>query len=50
MRKVSVRADAQKWTGTLDHTWNYVGYDECNYTHTPGGIALSEAFGKLDKP
>lgn len=50
MEKVQVRVDAGKWTGTLEHTWNYVGYDECNYTHTPGGMALIEKFGRLEKP
>jgi xylan 1,4-beta-xylosidase len=50
MQKVQVRVDAGKWLGALDHTWNYVGYDECNYTHTPGGMELIEKFGKLEKP
>lgn len=49
-RNVSVRVDAGKWLGKLEHTWNYVGYDECNYTHSPGGMALIEKFGKLEKP
>ena len=48
--KVEVRVDTGHWLGTLDHTWNYVGYDECNYTHSPGGMALIEKFGKLEKP
>lgn len=48
--KVEVRVDAGRWLGTLDHTWNYIGYDECNYTHSPGGMALIEKFGKLEKP
>lgn len=48
--KVQVRVNAAKWTGTLEHTWNYIGYDECNYTHSPGGMALIEKFGKLEKP
>ncbi len=48
--KVEVRVDAGRWLGTLDHTWNYIGYDECNYTHAPGGMALIEKFGKLEKP
>lgn len=47
---VQVRVDAAKWVGRLEHTWNYVGYDECNYTHSPGGIALIDKFGKLEKP
>ncbi len=48
--KVSVLLDAGKWLGQLAHTWNYIGYDECNYTHSPGGIKLIEKFGKLEKP
>ncbi len=48
--KVTVHVDAGKWLNKLDHTWNYIGYDECNYTHSPGGIALIEKFGKLEKP
>jgi xylan 1,4-beta-xylosidase len=49
-KSVSVSIDASKWTGTLLHTWNYVGYDECNYTHSPGGKELISKFGKLEKP
>ena len=48
--KVQVRVDASKWAGTLEHTWNYIGYDECNYTHSPGGVALIDKFGRLEKP
>ena len=48
--QVSVRVDASKWTGKLEHTWNYIGYDECNYTHSPGGIELIKKFGQLEKP
>jgi len=48
--KVTVRVDAGKWTGTLGHTWNYIGYDECNYTCSPGGMALIEKLGRLGKP
>ena len=48
--KVTVRADAGKWLGKLAHTWNYIGYDECNYTHAPGGRALIQKFGQLEKP
>ncbi len=47
---VQVRVDAGKWLGKLGHTWNYIGYDECNYTHSPGGMGLIEKFGKLEKP
>ena len=49
-KKVNVHIDAGKWTGKLKHTWNYIGYDECNYTHSPGGMDLIAKFGKLEKP
>ena len=42
--------DAGKRTGTLSHCWNYVGYDECNYTHSPGGMELIKKIGNLEKP
>lgn len=48
--QVKVRVDAGTWLKPLEHTWNYIGYDECNYTHSPGGMALIEKFGKLEKP
>ncbi|MCI5933158.1 MAG: hypothetical protein MRZ51_08120 [Faecalibacterium sp.] len=48
--QVRVTVDASRWTGKLQHTWNYIGYDECNYTHSPGGIALIRKFGTLEKP
>ena len=47
---VSVYVDAGKWIGELGHHWNYIGYDECNYTLTPGGAELIGKFGKLEKP
>jgi xylan 1,4-beta-xylosidase len=49
-KAVTVNVDASKWTGTLPHSWNYVGYDECNYTHSPGGIELIKKFGNMEKP
>ena len=48
--QVKVRVDAGRWLGKLAHTWNYIGYDECNYTHAPGGRALIQKFGQLEKP
>ncbi len=48
--QVKVSVDASQWCGRLEHTWNYIGYDECNYTHSPGGMELIEKFGKLEKP
>jgi len=49
-KTVKVNVDASKWQGTLPHNWNYVGYDECNYTHSPGGMELIRKFGNLEKP
>lgn len=48
--KVQVSVDASRRIGSLDHRWNYIGYDECNYTHSPGGIALLRKIGTLEKP
>ncbi|MBR3305003.1 MAG: hypothetical protein IKI74_04175 [Christensenellaceae bacterium] len=48
--KVKINVDASKWEGKLEHTWNYIGFDECNYTHSPGGIKLIDRFGKMEKP
>ena len=48
--KVIVTADASRCVGKLKHTWNYIGYDECNYTHSPGGMELLSAFGRMEKP
>lgn len=48
--QVSVQVNVEKWTSRLEHTWNYIGYDECNYTHSPGGMELISKFGKLEKP
>jgi xylan 1,4-beta-xylosidase len=49
-KSVTVAVDAAKWTGVLPHHWNYIGYDECNYTHSPSGIELIRKFGNLEKP
>ncbi len=48
--KARVTVDASRCPGTLPHTWNYIGYDECNYTETPGGKALLAKFGAMEKP
>lgn len=42
-----IRIDAAHATGTLDHAWRYIGYDECNYTYTPEGKELLSKFGQL---
>ena len=47
---VRVMVDASADAGRLEHTWNYIGYDECNYTHSPGGMELLGKFGRLEKP
>ena len=49
-KNVNVNVDAAAWRGELRHTWNYIGYDECNFTHTPGGIELIKKLGQLEKP
>ena len=45
--KVNINVDIQKSVGKLHHTWNYIGYDECNYTTSPGGSLLLKKFGEL---
>lgn len=48
---VSIRVDAGKWLGELPHNWNYIGYDEINYTYTPEGQELLAKFMDLqEKP
>ena len=47
---VRIKIDAAKPAGILPHNWNYIGYDECNYTHSPGGIEFIKKFGNLEKP
>ncbi len=47
---IEIRVDAGQWLGDFPHYWNYIGYDECNYTHTPGGMALLKKFGQMEKP
>ena len=42
---VRVTVDASRPAGRLEHHWNYIGYDECNYTHSPGGLALLGKIG-----
>lgn len=49
-RLVKVNIDVSQGGGTLPHNWNYIGYDECNYTHSPGGMELIKKFGSLEKP
>ena len=35
-----IRVDASNWLGELPHNWNYIGYDEINYTYVPEGQEL----------
>jgi len=44
---VEIKIDADYATGQLKHEWRYIGYDECNYTHTPEGEQLIGKFGAL---
>ena len=48
---VQIRVDAGRWLGELPHNWNYIGYDELNYTYTPEGQELLAKFGAMqEKP
>lgn len=44
---VKVKVETGIISGQLNHTWNYIGYDECNYTTSPGGRELLRKFGEL---
>lgn len=48
-QNVQIMVDVSRQVGKLAHHWNYVGYDECNYTHSPGGNALISKIGQLEK-
>ena len=48
--KIQARVDVSCGAGELKHRWNYIGYDECNYTHSPGGTALIRKIGALGRP
>lgn len=46
-----IRVDAGHWLGELPHNWNYIGYDEINYTYVPEGQELLAKFRALqEKP
>ena len=45
--RISIKVDAGKSIGLLQHNWKYIGYDENNYTHTPEGEELIAKFGRL---
>ena len=49
--KTTIKVDAGHWLGKLPHIWNYIGYDEPNYTYVPEGKALLAKFGAMaEKP
>lgn len=48
---VNIRVDAGRSLGELPHNWNYIGYDEINYTYTPEGRDLLGKFMAMqEKP
>ena len=50
-QSVNIQVDAGQQQGTLPHNWNYIGYDEINYTYTPEGQALLAKFAAFqEKP
>jgi len=46
-RKINVSVNAKQQIGALPHSWRYIGYDECNYTTMPEGIAQLKKFASL---
>ena len=50
-KPTNIQVDAGAWQGELAHNWNYIGYDEINYTYAPEGQALLAKFAELqEKP
>ncbi|MBW3077788.1 GH39 family glycosyl hydrolase [Bifidobacterium simiiventris] len=47
MTTCHITVDAAQLTGTLDRSWRYIGYDECNYTYMPEGKELLAKFGAM---
>jgi len=47
METVHVAVDAASDLGPLDRIWRSFGYDELNWTYTPGGRAVFKAIGGL---
>jgi len=45
--KVKICVDVTKTQGNFSHPWTYIGYDECNWTYSPGGKAVLAKLGKL---
>jgi xylan 1,4-beta-xylosidase len=51
LRQAQIRVDAGAWLGALIHNWNYIGYDEINYTYVPEGQELLAKFmGFRERP
>ena len=46
-KDVHITVDAEEWRGELAHNWNYIGYDEVNYTYVPEGHELLAKFAQL---
>lgn len=42
-----IHVDCEKKLGPYPHSWTYIGYDECNYTYIPEGLALLKKFAEL---
>ncbi len=42
--KAKIIVNADRWIKDLSHNWNYIGYDEINYTHTPEGEEVFKKF------
>jgi len=45
---VSIQVDATQKGKPLRNVWQYYGYDECNYTTTPGCIALMRTVAQIN--
>jgi xylan 1,4-beta-xylosidase len=48
-KRVQIHVDAGAWLGELAHNWNYIGYDEINYTYVPEGQELLAKFMELQE-
>jgi xylan 1,4-beta-xylosidase len=48
-KEVRFTVDAKQVTGRLDHSWRWIGYDECNYTYIPEGLELLSKFSALEE-
>ncbi len=46
---VRITVDAENVLGEMPHRWNYIGYDEINYTYTPEGQELLAKFGLMQE-